>query len=53
MGLTLCKVFIELSGGSLKICSEIDKETIVIVRIPVELAQEKGAKEFMPITSDY
>ena len=53
MGLTLCKVFIDLSGGSLKICSEIGNGSIITVRIPVGLVQEKGAKELMPTASDY
>lgn len=41
LGLTLCKMFAELHGGSLVIVSEIGKGTVVTASFPAELAQDK------------
>jgi signal transduction histidine kinase len=41
LGLTLCKLFAELHGGSLTIDSELGKGTTVSARFPADLVQDK------------
>ena len=42
LGLTLCKMFVELHGGSLIITSEFGEGTTVAARFPAEIAQDAG-----------
>ncbi len=52
LGLTLCRMFAELHGGTLKISSEVGTGTVVTVRFPAELVQEGGGEETLSATAD-
>ncbi|MBR46190.1 MAG: hypothetical protein CMM31_06880 [Rhodospirillaceae bacterium] len=52
LGLTLCKMFVELHGGSLKECSELGRGTGAIARFPAELAQVGEPEEDLPAAAD-
>ena len=42
LGLTLCKMFVELHGGSLIIASEFGEGTTVTARFPAEIVRDVG-----------
>ncbi|MFV1884624.1 MAG: PAS domain S-box protein [Balneola sp.] len=41
LGLTLCQKLVEFLGGEISIDSKIDKGTVVSVRIPIKLSEQK------------
>ncbi|MDA0230719.1 MAG: ATP-binding protein [Proteobacteria bacterium] len=43
LGLTLCKMFVELHGGSLIVASEFGKGTVVTARFPASIVPEERA----------
>jgi signal transduction histidine kinase len=40
LGLTLCKMFVELHGGSLNVASELGEGTVITARFPAEIMQD-------------
>jgi signal transduction histidine kinase len=40
LGLTLCKMFVELHGGSLNVASELGEGTVITTRFPAEIMQD-------------
>ncbi|MDP6426774.1 MAG: ATP-binding protein [Rhodospirillales bacterium] len=51
LGLTLCKMFVELHGGSLNVASEYGEGTVITARFPAEIMQDaKDAK--LPSAAD-
>ena len=51
LGLTLCKMFVELHGGSLIIASNYGEGTTVTARFPAEIVQDAGGPA-LPSTAD-
>lgn len=51
LGLTLCKMFVELHGGSLIIASEFGEGTTVTARFPAEIVQDAGGSA-LPSAAD-
>jgi PAS domain S-box-containing protein len=45
LGLTLCKMFVEMHGGSLRVHSVVGEGTMVTARFPAELAHEEPEAE--------